>query len=101
MVLSPLTKVHTRDSKKLKLIQLNGQLRSSGSSSIRLDVLDERNVVPLEHDPAEGAPVLLLDVVLLGFVQHQVHVLVESDCKRNPIRIRTLFILSFLGTGSV
>lgn len=74
---------------------------SSVPASIRLDVLDERNVVPLEHDPAEGAPVLLLDVVLLGFVQHQVHVLVESDCKRNSMRIRTLFTFLPPGTGSI
>merc|ERR1719341_1819102 len=43
--------------------------------------LDERDVVPLQHDPAQ----LLLSVHLRGVVQHQVHVLIKSrDVTLNP-----------------
>lgn len=49
--------------------------------SVRLHVLDQRDVVPLEHYSTQGTSVLLLGVVFLSFVQDQVHVLVESDWK--------------------
>lgn len=44
-----------------------------------IGVLDQSDIVALQHDPSERLPVLRLLVVLLGLVQHQVHVLVEAD----------------------
>merc|ERR1712080_678067 len=41
--------------------------------------LDEGDVVPLEHDPAQHLLRLPLQMHLGGFVQNQVHVLVEAD----------------------
>ena len=41
--------------------------------------LDEGDVVPLEHDPAQGLAGVPLGVHLGRLVQHQVHVLVKSD----------------------
>lgn len=43
-----------------------------------IHVLDQGNVVSLEHYPAHRLPVLALRVILLCVVQHQVHVLVEA-----------------------
>lgn len=47
--------------------------------SIGICVLYESYIVSFEHNPAECFPGLGLGVVLLGVVQHQVHVLVETD----------------------
>lgn len=41
--------------------------------------LDEGDVVPLQHDPAQLLAGVPLQVHLRGVVQHQVHVLVETD----------------------
>ena len=47
--------------------------------------LDERYVVPLQHDPAELLLSVPLGVHLRGVVQHQVHVLIKSrDVTLNP-----------------
>ena len=47
--------------------------------------LDERDVVPLEHDPAQGLLGVPLQVHLGRVVQHQVHVLVEThDVSLDP-----------------
>lgn len=42
------------------------------------DVLYERDVVALEHDPPEVAALPGLHIDFLGVVQHQIHVLIES-----------------------
>lgn len=39
----------------------------------------QRDIVALQHDPSERLPVLRLLMVLLGIVQHQIHVLIEAD----------------------
>ena len=41
--------------------------------------LDEGDVVPLEHDPAQRLAGIPLGVHLRGLVQHEVHVLVKTD----------------------
>ena len=47
--------------------------------------LDERDVVPLQHDPAQLFLSVPLRVHLRGVVQHQIHVLVKSrDVALNP-----------------
>ena len=43
-----------------------------------LNLLDDGDVVPLEHDPSQLSLRLLLGVQLHGLVQHEVHVLVET-----------------------
>ena len=45
----------------------------------RIRRLDERDVVALEHDPADLLPRPLLEVHLGRVVHHQVHELVEAD----------------------
>lgn len=43
-------------------------------------MLDEADVVTLEHDSAEVLALSLgLDVVLFSVIQHQIHVFVEAD----------------------
>lgn len=44
-----------------------------------IGVLDECDVVALQHDASQRPAVLRLHMVLLGVVQHKIHVLVESD----------------------
>ena len=41
--------------------------------------LDESDVVPLEHDPAQRLAGVPLGVHLRGLVQHEVHVLIKTD----------------------
>lgn len=49
-------------------------------TSLRIRLLDEANVVTLQHDPTESLALLhVLDVVFLGIVENQVHVLVKAD----------------------
>lgn len=49
-------------------------------TSLRIRLLDEANVVTLEHDTSESLALLhVLDVVFFGIVENQVHVLVEAD----------------------
>lgn len=46
---------------------------------MRSDVLYKRDVVPFHHDASQMLPGVQFGVVLLGFVQHEVHVLIEAD----------------------
>jgi hypothetical protein len=40
--------------------------------------LDEGDIVPLDHDPSERLPRVTLQMDLIGIIQDEVHVLVES-----------------------
>jgi len=52
---------------------------SSGLVLNPLHLLDDCDVVSLEHDPSQLSLRLLFGVELHGFVQHQVHVLIKAD----------------------
>ena len=45
----------------------------------RIRVLYERDVIAFEHNASEGLANLRLDVILLGVIQDEVHILVEAD----------------------
>lgn len=53
--------------------------RQAGLRERGVDILYEGNIVALQHDPAHRFAVLALRIEFLGVVQHQVHVLIESD----------------------
>lgn len=43
------------------------------------NILDECDIVALQHDPAERATILRFQMILFGIVQHQIHVFVETN----------------------